>query len=85
MTVLERDDRRLDEISRRADEIRVGRAVAVLFASLFFSIGWLCGKLVNGIALVLSKLSYGVRWVLAAFIEGFEQGRLVSRGSARTG
>jgi hypothetical protein len=73
MTVLERLDTRLDDVSRRAEEIRVGRIIALVVGGLFFGLGWVCGK-----------FTFGIRWVLAAFMEGFEQGRLVSRGSTRT-
>jgi len=73
MTVL---DSRLDAISRRREEIRVGRILALLIGGLFFGLGWLVAKVVSG-------LWAGFLWTLAAAALGWEQG-WVSRGPART-
>jgi hypothetical protein len=73
MTVL---DSRLDAVGRRAEEIRVGRILALIVGALFFGLGWLVARVVSG-------LWTGLRWALAAATLGWEQG-WVSRGSART-
>jgi len=73
MTVL---DSRLEAVGRRADEIRIGRMLALIIGGLFFGLGWLVAKVVWGVWT-------GLRWTLAAVMLGWEQG-WVSRGPART-
>jgi hypothetical protein len=77
MTVLERLDSRLDDVSRRAEGIRpghtLGHLLVLLFGGLFFALGWAAGRLM-----------FGIRWVIAAFMEGYDHGRRVSNGPAGT-
>lgn len=64
-TVLERlDGVPLDRISARAEKLDLGRALVSLVLAVFIGIGWLVRK-------VFLVAAAGLRWIAAAFMEGW--------------
>lgn len=61
-TVIERVP--LDRINARAQEIRLGHALAALFAGILFVVGWLAAKAVGGVV-----------WCAAAVVVGWQTAR----------
>lgn len=55
-------------VERRAEPIRVGRALLTLLAALFFALGWFVGMVFRGSALALG-------WAVTAARIGFGDGR----------
>ncbi len=54
----------VDQITRQARDVRIGRVLLTLLAALFFSTGWLAGRFFLGVA-----------WCAVAVKVGWQAGR----------
>jgi hypothetical protein len=60
-TISERLPFAYEEIAEQASDVRVGRALATAFTAIFIAIGWIVGRVIYGIVLLIAAIRYGYR------------------------